>query len=453
MPTRYITSNLISAGPVVSLAGRDEDLFVDITALVGATSGRAVEGLFSAHDVFVLGRVSGATYGISLGNSLSKSALNTVTVGTDGEVHGVVRGGTVGVGLFGRSGEIDNFGAIHGVEAAIRLGGIGSGSSSVDNLGLISGRIGIEVNAKATETIIIRNSGTILGERIAYLGGDGSDRFLNSGKFEGDIYLGAGDDVFLDSTGIYNSISGNVIYGGSGDDTFRITQQSLHVFDGGPGYDTLDLSRSASFYGGIHLSDPEDVNGQFFGMERVLGSRSGDLIVGNAVANTLVGNGGEDTLVGGAGNDALFGGSGRDTLVGGDGNDTLTGGPGRDYFLFDTPNSGHDVILDFSGHSNRNPGSRDKIVINISGFDLSGISGISSNSTLSADNFAYSDSGPPRDANDYFIFRKSDATLWFDRDGSSSGPSVLIADFPDGTELVNLDIMLTNSSDSFYMNF
>ena len=452
MTTRYITSNVIGVGPVVDLARRDDDLFVDITALVGATSGRAVQGLLSAHDVFVLGRVSGSTFGVSLGNSLSRSALNTVTVGTDGEVHGVVRGGTVGIAMFGRSGEIDNFGAVHGVEAAIRLGGIGAGSSSLDNHGLISGRVGVEVNANATETIIIRNSGTILGEKVAYMGGEGSDRFLNSGKFEGDILLGGGDDVFLDTTGIYTSLSGSTIYGGAGDDAFRITQQTSHVYDGGAGYDTLDLTGATSFYGGVHLSEPDDLSGQFFGIERVLGSRSGDLIVGNASANTLLGNGGADTLLGGAGNDVLFGGAGRDTIVGGAGNDTLTGGAGRDFFLMENPNDGVDVITDFSGHSNQHSGTRDKIVIDIDGFGLTGISGISSG-TLRADQFVLFESTTPRDANDYFIFRRSDSTLWFDRDGYFSGAAIMIADLPDGTELVNLDVILTASSDSFYANF
>jgi len=53
-------------------------------------------------------------------------------------------------------------------------------------------------------------------------------------------------------------------------------------------------------------------------------------------------------FIGGTGNDRLAGGAGNDILVGGRGNDTLRGNGGSDLFLISGPNSGNDVIEDFS---------------------------------------------------------------------------------------------------------
>ncbi len=53
-------------------------------------------------------------------------------------------------------------------------------------------------------------------------------------------------------------------------------------------------------------------------------------------------------LIGGTGNDRLVGGAGNDILIGGRGNDSLRGNGGADLFIISGPNSGNDVIEDFS---------------------------------------------------------------------------------------------------------
>jgi hypothetical protein len=53
-------------------------------------------------------------------------------------------------------------------------------------------------------------------------------------------------------------------------------------------------------------------------------------------------------LVGGTGNDRLVGGAGNDILIGGRGSDVLRGNGGTDLFIISGPNSGNDVIEDFS---------------------------------------------------------------------------------------------------------
>jgi hypothetical protein len=53
-------------------------------------------------------------------------------------------------------------------------------------------------------------------------------------------------------------------------------------------------------------------------------------------------------LVGGTGNDRLVGGAGNDIFVGGRGNDVMRGNGGSDLFIISGPNSGNDIIEDFS---------------------------------------------------------------------------------------------------------
>lgn len=107
--------------------------------------------------------------------------------------------------------------------------------------------------------------------------------------------------------------------------------------------------------------------------DHLIGRDGNDTLTGGAGDDILEGNAGDDSLTGGAGRDKLLGGMGRDTLVGGDdedelqggdgedvldagaghdmieggkGNDTITGGTGADAFIV-SPDSGHDVIVDF----------------------------------------------------------------------------------------------------------
>ncbi|MEL6927224.1 MAG: hypothetical protein AAFO95_01160 [Cyanobacteria bacterium J06600_6] len=107
-----------------------------------------------------------------------------------------------------------------------------------------------------------------------------------------------------------------------------------------------------------------------FGDDFLQGHNRDDLLYGgfNGSAptfdNITYEDDGFDVLQGGKGNDLLKGGSGNDTLDGGgftydeflnvtgvlvgDGTDTLEGGSGNDTFVFNTPDTGIDVITDFT---------------------------------------------------------------------------------------------------------
>jgi Ca2+-binding RTX toxin-like protein len=141
-----------------------------------------------------------------------------------------------------------------------------------------------------------------------------------------------------------------------------------------------------------------------------------------AGADNITGTAAADTINALAGNDTVNGLGGNDIIRGGSGVDVLTGGGGADQFVFDTPADLFDSITDFS--------TADSIVIEGSAFSLGTYSG-----ALSTANLRIISNGRPiaADANDYFIFRSNDDTLWFDADGTGSIARVLLADLNDVT--------------------
>jgi Tol biopolymer transport system component len=62
----------------------------------------------------------------------------------------------------------------------------------------------------------------------------------------------------------------------------------------------------------------------------IVGSDSGERLLGTKRADVIVANGGKDTVKGKGGKDRLCGGSGKDKLIGGKGKDRCVGGQGRD---------------------------------------------------------------------------------------------------------------------------
>ena len=47
-----------------------------------------------------------------------------------------------------------------------------------------------------------------------------------------------------------------------------------------------------------------------------------------------------------------------------------------------------------------------------------------------------------QDTDDRFIFRTTDTTLWFDRNGTETGGLTLVADLQAGASLTNADILI-----------
>jgi Ca2+-binding RTX toxin-like protein len=127
----------------------------------------------------------------------------------------------------------------------------------------------------------------------------------------------------------------NVLDGGPGDDIFHGGNGNDHLI-GGPGDDFMFGENDDD------LLDGDDGNDQMFG------GRGADRLNGGDGADEMFGNAGDDILIGGDGADLLYGDADNDVLVGGAGDDVLRGGDGADRFVFESPDDGLDVILDFA---------------------------------------------------------------------------------------------------------
>ncbi|WP_321341261.1 DUF5801 repeats-in-toxin domain-containing protein [Breoghania sp.] len=123
----------------------------------------------------------------------------------------------------------------------------------------------------------------------------------------------------VDNQGTPGDYSGNVLYGGTGDE---------YVVGMTPGDDLLE------------------------------GSDGNDYLNGGGGNDILRGGGGNDTLLGGDGNDRIGGKSGDDTIIGGAGNDQLWGDAGDDTIIWSV-GDGNDAI---SGGSHATLG--DRLIVN-----------------------------------------------------------------------------------------
>ncbi|MDY6803613.1 MAG: transporter substrate-binding domain-containing protein [Cyanobacteriota bacterium] len=184
--------------------------------------------------------------------------------------------------------------------------------------------------------------------------------------FEGTI----GDDTIV-GTENPDSLSGSyahdLILGEGGSDVLK-GNYGRDSISGGEGGDRIEGNYDSDSLAGDGGND-RIIGGS--GNDTIAGGEGSDLLEGNAGDDAIEGSEGSDNIEGGDGNDTLKGGENNDWLVGGAGNNILIGGAGEDilnggddanYFVFNSPDEGSDIILDFD----RSKG--DKIIINSQGF-------------------------------------------------------------------------------------
>lgn len=194
------------------------------------------------------------------------------------------------------------------------------------------------------------------GSNITASGDDGNDRF-NFGAAVTNVLLhgGAGDDdfsgFFFAATGAIHGDAGNdlftdfrsgiTLYGGAGNDTYRVSPGSTAAIVelAGQGTDIVQLMRGADYTLGANLE--RLVIGTYAGSDT-----SAATITLNALDNSFTGHGNTETVFGLAGIDRLYGKAGDDELFGGEGNDLLDGGVGNDTL---TGGNGNDVLVGRSG--------------------------------------------------------------------------------------------------------
>ena len=402
----------VAAGVVI------QSTYSDPTTMTGAD---AVISWTGQHTITVDGTIIGEDEAINL---IGVNDAQTVIIGATGLL---ISGGdgmvtdADGIILDGIGSSILNAGTIEAYGSAASLNVREGGTTTVTNTGDMTGRVSGIWHKFGLGTLVVVNSGTITSPNHAILGNESADLITNSGTMTGIVDLAGGNDM-LDNRG--GTIVGAIL-GGAGDDLFYLGTTAENI-DGGAGYDTLDLS---SYTTGvtIDLLIPTANKGamvlgdSFTGIEAILGTTRADVMRGDAGDNHFVGNGGADNL---------SGGEGADTLEGGIAKDILAGGAGADVFVFVTTQGGQDTISDFTS-------GLDMIHLEGSTFGFGTASG-----AVSANAFVTSASNAALDADDRFIFRTGDSTLWYDKDGSGKKAAVMVADLQDGVTLHVADLWL-----------
>ena len=393
-------------------------------------------GQFSL-DFLIAGAVVSWGEAIILNPTVSNPGSNNILLTSTGLVQGNNAIVSIGPSL-----DLSNAGVIKGDSNGLILTGMASDGaigSWIVNSGTISGSssgisdgasLGFANTTGGHDGARIDNSGLIAafaeGTAIRFDDlGIAHDILRNSGLILGDVRLGGGNDLY-EARGTGEVIG--TVYGGAGNDRFRpgFAEETL---DGGAGTDVLDFTATSGI--AVALDASFDSTGVadgdvYLAMENVLGSRTGaDRIMGNSADNRIVSRGGNDSLGGGAGNDRLEGGYGSDTL---------TGGAGNDSFVYLSPTEGRDQVTDFSSAT---VGNNDNFRILASGFEGGLVAG-----ALSATRFQSRTDNLAQDANDRFIFRTTDTTLWFDKDGTGTAAPVMLADLQSGATMTAADFLL-----------
>jgi Ca2+-binding RTX toxin-like protein len=241
----------------------------------------------------------------------------------------------------------------------------------------------------------------------------GGNDFVQDGEGPGSIDAGSGNDTIAGLAGGYGSVDDDTMTGGSGRDSFQVTDQALNDyfdtlisrgswsdtitdFQAGQNGDVIvwsDALRSAYFDGQVRLHETETGTAlqllmggkpgyskyefydyQWVTLVDLLDVHKADLVSSNSSRpidlspqnDFLQGTSGNDLLNGGFGDDILVGAAGRDTLWGGAGNDTLKGGSGDDQM---TGGYGDDELIGADGNDTMSGGSENDLIYGGAGND------------------------------------------------------------------------------------
>ena len=330
----------------------------DAVAILGADTGTTLESpaVDNRGDIYAFSN-SGFAVGVF--------ERNRVRVENSGVIEADGGSSAIAVHLGNAGGELINTGDIIAFTPAtssfFSVGVTFYSEAYLDNRGLISADIAVDIVGRYGRTSTILNKGTIVGfitktywsEDEGGFGGvdltntgsiyggiflsDGTSRstISNTGRIEANIAFGSGGDIYDGRAGILVGVvdggaGDDVIYGGSGSETFE-GGAGDDALDGGAGSDSASYAQaSAAVSVSLLISSSQNTGAAgsdtLISIENLTGSAFADTLTGDAAANTLDGGLGDDTLLGGGGDDVLVGGRG--------GVNVMNGGAGIDLLGF-----------------------------------------------------------------------------------------------------------------------
>ena len=319
-----------------------------IAALTGALGFSAIHlsgdrnSLLNAGDVYSVNGIG--VYQLGIGSVIDNSGRiqggirGVAAYGTDYSIlnSGTIESGTgtestaVALAGFGSDKSLINTGVIQSLSAiggtAVRVGA--AGQTTIDNSGSILSVGGIAIEAvTATGSLHLTNSGTISSATsftFSVFATAQSDIILNTGSIDGSVDLGGGNDLF---DGIGGFVGGTV-YGGAGNDTFRVSDALAAIFEFAL-EGTLDRIESTVSFSLATTGEVENLTLLGTATDGI-GNGLANLIQGNLQGNILRGRDGNDTLNGGDADDSLNGDTANDLVRGESGDDSLRGGVAGD---------------------------------------------------------------------------------------------------------------------------
>ncbi|WP_082499430.1 hypothetical protein [Rhizobium sp. Leaf391] len=407
--------------PGIDLLNGDS-LFVSRSILVGQ-----IVNYGSNNKIIVQGSVASEGAGIYLLNGSG----HYLKIEQSGDVRGFTGSG---ISAYSQNAKIDNAGYVFGAYQGIYIAG-SVGVVTVNNSGTIeSDDLGI-ARYEETQSVNVFNTGTIKGAAYAialsFAGDTVNDTITNNGILIGTVDLGGGDDYFDGRSGRVDG----TIYGGAGDDRIYVRRENNKLY-GQEGNDTLMGGAGSDYLGGgvgtdrasyasaskgliVSLANPTINTGDALGdtynsIENLSGSNFNDLVYGNSAAN------------------AINGGAGNDVIKGYGGNDTLTGSSGNDTFNFNSSlsSSGNvDAITDYSV-------AIDTIQLDNLIFKSLAAGGLSSSA------FRSNTTGLAGDLSDRIIYEKDTGEIYYDSNGTGSGGSVLFVKISIGLSMTNANFFV-----------
>lgn len=345
-------------------------------------------------------------------------------------------------------------------------------NSTVDSYARIDGSNNSET-VQGSEGV--DNATMRLGDDV-YHGNGGNDLIVGHGGAD-KLYGDAGDDIFTVGgfgSGVQGTtskaddgnaewVAGDLVVGGAGVDTFRITtgigaDTAAHgtIMLNNSNFKSMEVVQVGGTVGRLNTEDGalQLINDHYYhranssvaNLSDTLGNNGGTInnvvvnasgvttnglrFEGNANTQTFIGTTKADVFVGNGGNDTLTGGTGADKFVFGNVHEqVVTGAATEEQSYVDTAFSltGVDTITDFLHGTDKIELHLDQYT-NLAGFNASML--------------RVNATGNAVDANDYLLFNTTSKMLSYDEDGSGAGAAINIATLTGVTTFTAGDVVV-----------